>query len=454
MDAHAINERYVGPRCHRLAHVVLPRTFLLHHAIPLEPEIIFSTYTRFSRSPGTSRRLVVCGKCVLPGEENQLASSPSGLALSLPLFSHDGNFHPFDISVLRISCPGSNLSVTVRFLYLSLVVAMGAGRHNARSPTVDGVSPPEGTVAHPLEELQRLARATPDPAPTRGPLQVLTGLLRAGSDGDRATHHMALEAPGTVRGESLDPPASQKGPARTRHRPPPVRLSFNPVNADVPATWRDATNVYSGAPYYVCVYERGDRQEDDWLPIPLSFPEEPVPPPPSLVFMDDLFINTKQCEFVDTLEAACRTQGYTLRQRVPVAIPRDAEIADAVKSHFLEACLVLRGLASEASAWIRAATSPPLGRHACWMDVLGLWESRPHTLGLELRGVNCGGTDGDWSEILKQPDVQKTVSGSLVACVIVTPALEAWLVLPGGFAIKGRYRASKEDLVFIRGRYG
>ncbi|AGY30714.1 ORF32 [Retroperitoneal fibromatosis-associated herpesvirus] len=450
MDAHALNERYLGPANSRLVHVLLPRTFLAHYSVPQDDTLNYTVYTRFVETGGASRGVRISGRFVLR-DSNNACVSRTGLALSLPLVSHGGNLNAFDIAVLRIGSANAECDVTICFLYLELLSGLGLERvPTDLGPKADPVAS-KVRLERPLDELVDLVHRQQISAVrvAGGPLEVLTGLLKHRGTREQATHHLALEAPGVVRGECRQLPQI----AERRPVPALVALTWRPLEQVEPEARRAVRHVFSGNTYYVWSYGETSPREHATRTSPVIFPDPTTTDILQLVFADQLFLLEKQDGFVNSLEAACRRQNYTLRQKLPVTIPNDPGSVDAIKECFAEACIVLRCLAAEQAAWVRAVRGTTVSQRPLWLDVLGLWETGHHCLGTMLCDVGGDESEPNWPAVIKHPSVKGTICGDLTACVVVSANLHAWLVLPGGVVIKGQYDVSEEDLELVRSRY-
>ncbi|AAT00032.1 JM55 [macacine gammaherpesvirus 11] len=457
MDAHGLNRRSVAGQCDGLFHVILPRGFILANNITCGGRQRFFAHTRFAASERTSKTLYVWGRVFQntdPGSGDGPSGPWSGLAISLPLFTTNGKFHPFDVVILRAETPGSGSSWTVKFLYMSLIAAYRNAMRGLKDKVSQSTDAAVDGEVHPLTVLKE-ALVSPDtatrPVSACNPLQMLTGLLQSRVRDDYVTHHRALERPGNVRGQVSAPTRTEM----PNGSPSRVRLGFRPPKqANYPKTWAQARHVFSSRTYYVCVYDNEELdtkwQRQDPRPLSLDWSD-----PVAYLLEGDLFLGAKQNAFVDSLEKTCRCQNYTIKQFFPVSINRDNDTVDLIKEHFIEACLVIRNQASERSAWVKAALFRN-DSNTYWKDVLGLWEHGPHKLGTAIKRPTsepCN-ADIDWSWLLCDADITRSINGQSTVCLVVSPALIAWLVLPGGFVIKGRYDLSSEDLMFVASRYG
>lgn len=146
---------------------------------------------------------------------------------------------------------------------------------------------------------------------------------------------------------------------------------------------------------------------------------------------------------------------------MPISIENKDNISSLIHDHFLEACFTLRQQTSETSAWIKAALSNKGGVPRFWIDIFNLWETGDEILGVGLFEDNLpdshkyfNSPEPPWSALLKNKIILAVATRAATACVLVHSSLQAWLLLPGGFAIKGYYTLSAQDLTYIKYRYG
>lgn len=472
MDVHANNWRYIGKKCDFLVHVIFPSRFLIQHLIHHDDMATFRVHTRFNAG-GVTKYQTVYGR-FFSGDVRGLNDVSSGLFLSLPLVLKDGTYNPYDVAVVRLK-DGQGRIRYLKFFYLTLVEGLTALstegneienlKHDLAAPTAFDEAP-----------LQNLFQAASDNSRTvlnqpslKTSVEMLCELLTPKRDAV-SKHHQALEEPGDIRG--LDGKITRSVNMRNVAAKPSnkpllkFKVNFIPNKELQPKTVR-VTNVFSRAFFFICYYGRNIYENNVQLKSVLD-----VVSAETLIHLDPIsvpkseleFLDVKQNSFVDTLEYECVKNNNRLSQMLPVFLEKDRSTLHLLTNHFTEACLSLRRIVSENSAWVRAAASISAKKKndTVWIDFIALWETGEHNLGVEIspvlkstsshsQGINLKAL---WNELLHTNTLLSVVKGTATACVIVDTSLTAWLLLPGGFAIKGYYLLSGEDAEFVIQRYG
>ncbi|ATA58261.1 viral DNA cleavage/packaging protein [Eptesicus fuscus gammaherpesvirus] len=295
-----------------------------------------------------------------------------------------------------------------------------------------------------------------------------------------ARHHQALENPGDVRcadgaevGSPERPPADVSAPARIVC-PVNVRTEDRRPCAIVPVT-----HVFSGQTYYVCFYA-AFLQENSFNLVSaldhMTSAQLGTIDPLAALLSYARFLAERQNAFVDTLERACLSGGHRVYQHLPaVIVDAGPSAPDFLGENFVEACLCLRRQFSPTAAWVRTAADMRRRRRTMtgharhwYADVIRLWESGSAKTGVAIPappGDSCDNENGAapvdtldprfWLWLSERPELRAVWLNPFVAAVLVLPsALEALLILPGGFAIKGRYRLTAQDIDLVAAHYG
>ncbi|UTM04261.1 DNA packaging tegument protein UL17 [Equid gammaherpesvirus 2] len=478
MDVHLGNWRLCGRRCGRLAHVVLPEAFLDRHGLAEDAGAEFFVQTRFTGSLRPSSYVRVIGAFFGGGSGDEIARrdrrSALNLVLSLPLLADgDGRYDPHNIATLKVRSGDGRHLVFVDFFYLSLL-----GPQMPRGPESEGEGGKDGGAGRGDGEasrespLERIAAEASGPGPGSGrgrsaggrrasPLSVLSGLLD-NKYTQIAKHHRALEDPGAVRGVNIEPDRRDHGNlAGVGKRK--VRCALNLIDLkrdDI--TFTSSTHLLSGTRFTLCHYPRpvAPRGGAPWESTLDGLSERQlrgVDPLAALILGFD-FLERAQTSLVNSLARECENGGLKIFQRLPVCVEKKHDIRGVLGDHFTEACHVLARQVGESCAWVRACVSGERGHVGLWADFLNLWEAGPSTLGVDLSYLFSPGPPDDesafWARLLGSDRLLDAIKTGARAVLVVDSQLAAWLLLPGGFAIKGRYSLSREDIKITVGRYG
>lgn len=462
MDVHVDNWRFLGQTHPLIVHLVLPQPFLRANGLTLAEDTSFFAQTRLFHNFQCLPYTRVWAKVT------EHPRALGGWAISVPIHVQEGSVNPLNVLTLKIHSLKDKKVSFVHFFYLSLLrkyfskqifPQQSGPRDNCPSTpsTQDTNSTPGATSAvNPLEHILSCVQTQGTKATPGTALGFLSSLLQSVETQPR--HHQALEAPGEVRGSkeaAVPQPQPQVDAA--------PKLTFNgPLGSLEPSLWERVGHVMSQSWYYVCMY--------DSLPNLLSEPlissldlmslEELYGVSPIRVIADDIYtLAAVQDQLVDSLEQHCLKSGGIIHQAFPVTLPKIPDLFHTLKDHFLEACIVLRNTTDETSAWVKAAVYAHMGYKGVWADFLQLWGAGPPCLGAKISTIPPSLLDSDikdpayCSALLQDPGVLSSTQTAACACLIVNHHLSAWLVLPGGFAIKGRYHIAPEVLVTLVARW-
>lgn len=469
MDVHINNNRFCSQKCDIIVHVFLPSIFLEDNQLPRNRNLIFSAQTRFfdNRKP-PSAYIQVWGK--FHNDEisfRNLHTLKSGIGVSLPLFlEDDGTYQPYNILVLRAIYIGKPKVHYIYFYYLTLLEGLKRATQVLMETETTGTKPDteteENTLVNvnPLNEILQAVKE--DINDNISPLGVLSNLLQYRPN-NVFKHHQALEDPGGIRGQSEMPENNQKV-IQNEIQEGNVKVTLNSLTSQKKdCVTYPVYHSFSQHKFYICVYsgllnkpleytsaiDNMPRQELYWIN------------PLSVVLSETTFLEKIQHAFVDSLEQACNHQNYIIHQKLPIIIENTNNTASFIHDHFLESCFTLRQHTSETSAWIKAALSLNGGGTNFWLDIFNLWESGDDTLGVELFEDNpqqpykyAASPEPSWSALFRNKTILTVIRRAATACVLVHRSLQAWLLLPGGFAIKGYYTLTEDDLNHIHTRYG
>lgn len=441
-------------------HIVLPDTFLAEFCIPHDSSLLFYAQTRTVNSLQPTPYIRVIGKFFRECESSGSKVPVSGLATSLPVFLRDDMYYdPSSLVTLKILDPNNNKKIFIDFFYITL---MGQYSHacHVTSKSLDVAGKSKELETSPLEKIfEDLSKTQPKLDKMRtSPLSHLSRMLHS-KPVSVPKHHRALEDPGSVRG-TVDCPTKTETPAIKKLKKIKCRLNLIDVRkANI--TFHTSTHIITCSRFIVCEYNNLVLKPQQLYEsvFNLMNEDELKHVNPLGAFITGFrFLEEVQLKCVNSLEDACCNNRMMMYQKLPLCIEKDQISLEIIKDHFVEACLVLRQLVSENSAWIKACVSLNERRGGIWVDFLNLWENGPCNLGVDLSHLFAPGCQykeaAFWSQLLRDPGIAETVEKTGRACLVVDTALVAWLILPGGFAIKGRYSISVEDLQIISSRYG
>ncbi|AIU39557.1 DNA packaging tegument protein UL17 [Equid gammaherpesvirus 5] len=478
MDVHLSNWRLCGRLCDRLAHVVLPEAFLDRNGLWEEPGADFFVQTRFTDSLAPSRYVRVVGGFFGRGGDPRFAlddASPANLALSFPLFEgENGRFNPHNLATLKMQSADGGRRVFVDFFYMSLLGAQAPapGLEDAKESGGGGRRAKDESGG-PLEEIAAEAAACRASGRKSSPMSVLSGLLSVTKYvPPAARHHRALEDPGSVRGVSIQPEnkrgeGGDAGRARQKKRKVRCGLNLASLGKDN-ITFESSHHLLSNTRFTLCHYPNltskrgaaGGGGRGAWESVLDGLSDRrlaEVNPLAALLLGSD-FLERAQLGFVNGLVRACEAGGLRVFQKLPVCVEKERDVRGILGDHFVEACHLLARQVNESSAWIRACVAGERGQAGLWADFLNLWESGTRALGVDLSYLFSPGYPDDesvfWSALLGCDPVLDAIKKGARAVLVVDARLTAWLLLPGGFAIKGRYELTLEDTRITVARYG
>nr|QRE02513.1 Tegument protein [Otarine gammaherpesvirus 4] len=449
--------------------------------------------------------------------DSDLPGGPGALALSLNILADRRvvmdrgapYINPFNIAIARIFMPDGR-QAHIPFFYLTLV--NGARRATVAASTADSgcINAEQYSVTRERQPLRDIITAAVGEALSGAnrcsaftscqPISVLSNLLLHNcsidntSEQDKAAkHHQALEKPGDVRGydNSCALPSTSEVVVRSHTSPsttamPQCKVRLNrccPVSFERLESVVDARHAVSGETFYICHY--GNKCADGMHPYydpgklrssidDVSSQQLCLINPLAAIARDYDFMFRKMDGLVDSIEAAFYAAGGRLSQCLPVALPRNNDdVLRSLRHHFVDACFMLRHYMSEGASWVRATAAADIGQIGYWLDVLPLWDMTTPTWGAKLheaserRQNRKVGTSTStvkhlhnhccepyWHDVLREPLVRSVVVTARTVGLMADECCNIWLILPGGFAIKGLLAISVEDKLFMRQRYG
>lgn len=468
MDVHYVNQRALGRRCTLLAHVCLPSSILTFDGAPdprwiEEPGAVVLT----SRMDGTTTDpLRVRLKLVVPTSNDERSTFPGSFVLytSLPLLFRDNKYYN-GLDVVRLylrSRVGGEVRV-LRFFYLTLVSALrGHSDGEETRPrvsvniTASSFSPSLDIPLPELDPFRRILAELPGGDATLGPSPDPHRL-----PGGVSKHHRALEEPGDVRVGDRPPFDVSSVPGKLH--PPVRRVAWRVPPALEPRGTANCSHVLTGEIFRCHLYRetvwRDAEFVDLWDALPSSELTNVLRQPLGALDRIDSLLLEKQSEFLRSLDLADR--GWRIAKVLPVAITGDESLLPLLFLLSVRA-LLFQEDETGTPALVRAALSSVSQDQTdrYYVDIIDLW-SPSLICGREVLTINVprgsrrhDPRDFGYSGILENPRVALALSGQDCCCLAVSESLDAYLILPGGFLIKGKYTLSEEDLAFLRSHHG
>ncbi|ARW78095.1 DNA packaging tegument protein UL17 [Common bottlenose dolphin gammaherpesvirus 1 strain Sarasota] len=408
-------------------------------------------------------------------------------------------FHPFHVAFVRVFCPDGR-EEHIPIFYLTLFLALNeAVRHHAsqKGPapplstpgqdagdTTSGAHGPRVDNFYPLTDILRDLDAKNDhsglsPRARRphDPATFLSNLLHprhAQASGDTFRYHQALEEPGQFRGgKSVLPISKRRKPATPRAADP------TPICAeDLPAGFgafhaAETLHAITRERIYVFYYPTPAVPEGTGVigsaVERLTNDELAQIDPLWVLKWEDSMYATIADDFINSLVGSLAVQRHALHQKLPVSIPAESakDASAVVTAAFSEACALFHGLSSTAppwsapvpfrhrpTAWIRATVAAARGeKGGLWADVIPLWGQGCPVWGKKLASdAPVGGSPDWWVGLFSKSHIKNITCGTHSIGLVVDIRLAAWLILPGGFCIEGRFvlRPDHRDCIVQR----
>ncbi|AAC95558.1 orf 32 [Ateline gammaherpesvirus 3] len=441
MDVHFDNWRFWSRTDNAIIHLLLPQTFFELHNIPFQPSLIFWTQTRFHNFDLPPTPYVkTWGKqyTSFPGLSTKACP---GIAVSLVVNTIKSMYNPFDMTVLKIL--HNENTFYIKFFHMELFADPEVPHYSEDIP-----KEPSFKDIDPIDAI--LSTTTHTTNTYQNPLGVLTSLLQRRPQ-SFPTHHFALEDPGQIRGYK-----QTSIPSANKARPSVSYVKHQWWNITTEPVIKCIQHVLTKKSYFICYYSTMSNMRYTSVLETIPIQELTHVNPTAILDSEKAFLFKHQHRFVNLLEHVCKSKNYTVKQHIPVLIHGDEDTTSSIKDHFIESCFVLESTVSEASAWVRATFAKYLNKpKRFWIDYLRLWEEGTHLLGKflpELEENVC--EERMWNILSLNKDFINCLEGQGCTCVLVDSDLNAWLILPGGFVIKGQYNLTQEDILFVGARYG
>ncbi len=142
-------------------------------------------------------------------------------------------------------------------------------------------------------------------------------------------------------------------------------------------------------------------------------------------------------------------QAWTAQQEIPVVIPTSYSRIYKNSDLIREAFFTVQTRVSWESCWVKAISNAPKTPDAClWIDSHPLYEEGASAWGKVIDSRSPGGLVGAASQL-----VALGTDGHCVHLATTSDG-QAFLVLPGGFVIKGQLALTPEERGYILARHG
>lgn len=475
MDVHFNNWRYCKHRCDLMVHVVLPEELFDGLDFSEHPQNEFFHVhvqtLRFNEGHPEpyirtwARRLSY--KCAI-------GSLTTGIACSLPIFFEEKNtWHPFNIIVVKLKRPLTSASAMqpqseqqhcyyIKFFYQTVVIAylkacqintecLGERQHNVAL---------DSSLDNPLLAILKEAPVAQDTSPAAA----LGSLLES-----CAPNHQALESSVNLRGSmaAVMSPKLLKQAHKVACKPLAKKtINLHQTTQYSPGSLRlvSTSHCFTGKKIWVCAYEPLKQQLLSYIDTIPQSQIDKIDPLLLLAAENEFFFN-KVNSFVISLLEECKSTSFTLHQKLPISIKIETahNTLEYFQAYFDEACFTLRSTFNENSGWIKAAVAKAAKQVGFWADVITLWEKSQSKWGVKLllkapppsppshinvKQLNC------LLDTRQGSFFESCCSSNERALVVYSSSLDAWLILPGGFAIKGHFHYTPDELRYLVGRYG
>ncbi|AIA62068.1 orf32 [Alcelaphine gammaherpesvirus 2] len=473
MDVHTNNWRYFHHGFDVIAHLVIPEDLAEGLYVEHRPKIfpcILKVIDYQTDSASEPVRVWARSLDYLHG----VGRLTRGIALSLPLQVSNNTWHPFNVILLRFPETAEHNACYVRFFYQTIF----SGLLKADSPGAQEVAQPvrslpirEDPIANILQG--RSARQLHTTEEMENDL-VGSKKLIVGDSSSAFLNHRALERSPSLRGALVggmfsgsgdgNLPESLPTPNQQTHQSPTIHFVGTRNFTEKSLNLHPLTHCFSGKRFWLCVY--GTESYKNLVSCLDTLPEDELKKidPLSVIQKDTSFLTLKMNQFVDSLLEKSKSSDFKLHQVLGVAIKSDISNAlEYVLEQFYEACFTLRCVTNENSGWIKAAVANVAQKSGVWLDVISLWDRGVGRWGISLKltsplpGLDTLAHVQQLSCHLEEKQhylLESVCARDHQIGVLYSCTLDAWLLLPGGFAIKGKFTHSERDLLHLRGRYG
>lgn len=496
MDVHVDNQVLSGLGTPLLVHLFVPDTVMAELCPARVPNCEGAwCQTVFSNRAGLTRACrVFAARGTLPGRPRHL-----GTFTSVPVYCEEGRpelYNPFHVAALRFHDAGGMVG-ELQLYYLSLFEgakrALTDGRPvreasggqetataaaqpdhgNPGSPSPERMevdvaqaeAPPRYDLKHILLEItQEAERGGQRLGPAVSPALCLGLRLRAGTETKAMAetsvpkHHPALENPSNIRGASggdggrAGVGTSGVGPGAPSRVPVPFSKTRRAIR-ESKALVQGIAHIFSPHTLYVVTYPGLSAQVRLHRMTALTHASAAAD------FAQVSILGAPEREFRFLISLALRIsasfreklalQAWTVQQEIPVVIPTSYPGIYKNSDLLREAFFTIQTRVSWESCWVKAVSNAAKAPDArLWIDSHPLYEDGASAWGKVIDSSPPGGFAGAASQLV--------ALGTDGHCVhlAATSGGQAFLVLPGGFVIKGRLELTPEERGYILARHG
>ncbi|AAO12334.1 viral DNA cleavage/packaging protein [Porcine lymphotropic herpesvirus 3] len=454
MDVHTNNWRYRRPHCELIIPTVIPEAVFypyewgsLSEVFEVKFQTIFyQTQTASKWTKMWARRL---------SHTHSVGNLTQGIATSFPIFLENNIWHPFNILIMKLSRPCGAIKF-IRFFYLTIV----NGYIKASSLPETDSSRQE--INQEQDIFSEILKDTQQTTYRHDAKSILNLLLQSTKPMEcRHLSHYALESTSDLRGQMRKVEHHNKDRIpKTAYPQALPMIRFGNVFTNESLVSIPTLHCFTRNRIWICSYDKCDLGLVSYLDM-ISEQQLKAIDPLLLVKAEADCFYRWVWSFVQSLEKECEDKRYGFAQNIPIFIENTSHTLGAVADHFYEACVTITGLYNENSGLIKAALSRMNHQEDYWLDVIGVWEQRHSHWGIRLK-LKCEKIEGkdislDSLICCTEGDeefVESLSSSHSCVGILYSSSLVSWLILPGGFAIKGYFDLSVRDMKYLVERYG
>lgn len=437
MDVYNMNSKFVRVSENKiLVHMFLPDRLLSKYEICSSDKYVYSVAVLQYGSKQVTKFRRVWGKFLHNDGTERLPPCGWGLCIS-GYAVIDAGPRFFDVMYLKITNLADKCLTLLKFSMMNILPVY-------LDQTKDV---PESAVRPPVFE--QLKNTVMSCRTAKTPTTFILSLLTP-DDTFQHKYHPALETPGIVRGIRETRGATHNEKSQRLDKSLANRSKLIPVSKN--GTWHKRVHVISGHSYYIWLPDQLELEpnlQNVLLQCLTTDSTTLYDDPLELLSMESDFLYRIQNEFARCLEHECRINDYSISQKIPTYISMEA--SNHLEVIFLEALVNLKSSKKQHPAWLMATYFGSMVK-GLWMDIL---TASPTGESLKTNGYYLGEYKHEltYYDILKVLEYKNIIYNDMTL-LLVSWKLSAWLILPGGFVIKGTYNLSLDDIIFVQHHYG